>query len=189
VLAGLGPVQAPPTLGRGPALRVHLRFWPVRQWPVFSWWNSLPVACCSLLFAGAGSGFWRTFPLSAVLVMYFFPVTRESAQALDSYHFFSEISRLGCASDLGWGINRLPYRPVHCFHSTPRASGFSAANIAHSSTFSFPGTPLWAGHHLISIVTFSGVVIRLAAVSKALEGSSLCVVSPLVVATSTHHSC
>jgi hypothetical protein len=34
----------------------------------------------------------------------------------------------------------------------PRASGSSAASLAHSSAFSFPGTPLWAGHHRISIM-------------------------------------
>jgi hypothetical protein len=80
--------------------------------------------------------------------MCFLLVTRPSAHCRASAHFFSEISRLRCATDLGNGASLAP--PIS--HSTPRASGLSAASFAHSSAFSFSGTHLWAGHHRISIV-------------------------------------
>jgi len=89
-----------------------------------------------------------------------------------------------CLSILAFSLSRLGRHslsgfPVHCprdgiweaasrvrfgshSHSAPRASGSSASILAHSSTFSFPGTPLCAGHHLISMV-MSGLALRGAA--------------------------
>jgi len=55
------------------------------------------------------------------------------------------------ASDLGSGIERASTRSECAGHSTPRASGFSPASLAYSSAFSFPATPLCAGHNLISM--------------------------------------
>jgi hypothetical protein len=72
-------------------------------------------------------------------ILYFTLLIRLPAHCRASAHFFSEISCLRCARDLGSG-------------STPRTSGFSAVSFAHSSAFSFPGTPLWAGYHRISMV-------------------------------------
>jgi hypothetical protein len=87
------------------------------------------------------------FLLSWQLVLRF--VIRLPAHCRASAHLFSEIGRFRCARDLGSG-------------STPRASGFSAASFAHSSAFSFPGTPMWAGHHRISMM--SGRALRSAAI-------------------------
>ena len=44
-------------------------------------------------------------------------------------------------------------------HSTPRASGSSAASLARWSAFSFPGTTLCAGHYRILMVA-SGLALR-----------------------------
>jgi hypothetical protein len=74
-------------------------------------------------------------------IFYFFLLTRPPAHWRASTHFLSKISRLRCARDLGSG-------------STPCASGLTAASFTHSSAFSFPGTPLCAGHHWISMVMF-----------------------------------
>jgi len=54
--------------------------------------------------------------------------------------------------DLGSGIERASARSEYASHSTPRASGSSAASLAHSSAFSLPVTPLCAGHQRISMV-------------------------------------
>jgi len=64
---------------------------------------------------------------------------------------FSEIFRLMFARDLGSGIKHASARSEYACHSTPRASGSSAACLAHSSVFSLPATPLCAGRHLISM--------------------------------------
>jgi len=54
-----------------------------------------------------------------------------------------------------WGVRGVSVaRWIGLRNSTPRASGSSAASLAHSSASSFPGTPLWAGHHRISTVMF-----------------------------------
>jgi len=49
-------------------------------------------------------------------------------------------------------------------HSTPWSSGSLAANLAHPSAASFPGTPLCAGHQRISIST-AGSRLRTAAIA------------------------
>jgi len=59
-----------------------------------------------------------------------------------SVHFFPEISRLRCTRGLGSGIARAFTRSEYSSHSTPRASGSSAARLAHSSAFSLPRTSL-----------------------------------------------
>jgi len=56
-----------------------------------------------------------------------------------------------------------PSPSIICSHSIPRASGSSAASLAHSSALPFPGTPLCAGHHRISAV-MSGLALRVVAV-------------------------
>lgn len=71
--------------------------------------------------------------------------TRSPTHRLALAHFFSKISRLRCAGDLGSGISRAP----PCNYSTPCASGSSAASLAHSLAFSFPVAPLCAGRHRI----------------------------------------
>jgi hypothetical protein len=81
--------------------------------------------------------------------LYFFAVMRPSAQLRASAHFYSDIFRLKFAKDLGKGMGRFPYL---LNHSTPWASGSSAAIFAHSSAFSFPVTPWCAGCHWISMM-------------------------------------
>jgi len=56
------------------------------------------------------------------------------------------------AGDQGRGIGRTSVRSEQGIHSMPRVFGSSAASLAHSSAFSFPSTPLWAEHHLISML-------------------------------------
>ena len=97
-------------------------------------------------------------------ILYFLAEIRFPAHWRASSHFFVKISRLMCARDLGSGTGRAP----PCSHSTPRASGFSAAIFAHSSAFSLPGTPLWAGHHRISMV-IPGLALRSAASVAGVE--------------------
>jgi hypothetical protein len=92
-------------------------------------------------------------------ILYFFLGIQLPAHWRAAAHFFSEISCLRCARGLGSDIGRAPA----CSHSTLRASGSSAARLAHSSAFSLPGTPLCAGHYRMSMV-MSGL-----ALSSALE--------------------
>jgi hypothetical protein len=71
-------------------------------------------------------------------ILYLFLVIRPPAHWRASAHFFSEISRLRWATDLGSRF-------------TPRVR-FSAASSAHSSPVSLSRTTLWVGHHQISVV-------------------------------------
>jgi len=80
--------------------------------------------------------------------------------------FFLEISRFGCARDLGSGIARTSARPEYSSHSAPRASGSSAASLVHSSAFSFPRASLCAEHYQISMV-MSGAALRSTAIFLA----------------------
>jgi len=86
-----------------------------------------------------------TVPLGFWLfgILYFFLEVRPPAHCRASAHFFSEISHLMFARDLGRASSG---------HSTPRVSGSSAVSLAHLSACSFPSTPSCAGYHLISIV-------------------------------------
>jgi hypothetical protein len=79
-------------------------------------------------------------------ILYLWLEIRPPAHCRASVHFFSEISRLRWARDLG-------------SRSTPRAYGVPAASFAHSSAFSLPAMPLWAGHHRISMA-MSGLGLR-----------------------------
>ena len=92
-------------------------------------------------------------------ILYFFLEVRLSAHCWAFIHYFSEISRPRCVRDLGSGIARASTWLKYSSYSTPRASGSSAASLAHSSAFSFPGTILCAGHHRISMVV-SGLALR-----------------------------
>ena len=94
-------------------------------------------------------------------ILYFFTEIRFPDHWRASSHFFVEISRLIWARDLGSGTGLAP----PCSRSTPRASGSSAASFAHSSAFSLPGTPLWAGNHRISKVIL-GLALRSAAMCR-----------------------
>ena len=77
------------------------RYCPVRQCPVLSWWY-LPASLfgprATMLFWCIVFGIW-----------YFLPLTLFFDHVHASSHFFSEISRLRLARDLGGGISRLPY--------------------------------------------------------------------------------
>ena len=55
-----------------------------------------------------------------------------------------------------------PNRPAYRRRPTLWASGSSAESLARSSAFSFPETPLWAGHHQISMM-MPGLALRSAA--------------------------
>ena len=92
-------------------------------------------------------------------ILHFLLEARPPAHRRASVHFFSEISRLRCARGLGSGTARACARSEYPSHSTPRASGSSAASLAYSSAFSFLGTPLCAGHQQVSMVT-SGRALR-----------------------------
>jgi len=111
------------------------------------------------------------------LYRYFFLVTSGSAQTLASCHPTSVIfERFKCASDLGGvavfalaGRHTCPGR--RC--STPCGSGLFAAIFAHSSAFSFPGTPLRAGRQRNSIVTL-GLLLRMVAICLLALSAYLC---------------
>jgi len=156
MLPGLDAILAPPAGGVGAACgpaqvlsgQAVARFswrrgacWPLPPWG--------PV----LLFGGRY--------LRSLLVLASFFLT----QFLVSAHFRSERSRLTSASDRGSGNFRSVMEPswfVVESHSTPWASGSSAASLAHSSAISLPPMPWWLGHHRISTLALGSFARRAA---------------------------
>ena len=115
-----------------------------------------------LAFATVGSGF--CFSLGRYLRF----LVRAScflAQPLASSRFCSEKPRLTLARERGRG-NFLSLTEPSGFavenHSTPWASGSSAASLAHWSATSLPSIPWWLGHHQISIFTLGSLARRAA---------------------------
>jgi len=132
----LCPVPTPPALSGGPILR------PVYALP------SEAVTCLQPVEPQGeppGTTCYRNVGLLPARHTVSFPGGPAPAHCRASAHSFSEISRLRCARDLGSGIVRALTQSEYPSHSTPWASGFSAASLAHSSAFSLPGTPLCAG--------------------------------------------
>jgi hypothetical protein len=78
---------------------------------------------------------------------YFVLQVRLPAHCRAFLHFFSEISRLRLARDLGRGVSLLLDLPGGPSPSTSVVLRSAAAALAHSSAFSLPAIPLCAGHY------------------------------------------
>jgi len=95
-----------------------------------------------------------------LLVFARFPRTQSRA----SVHFLSEKSRLKLARDLGRGQRlflTIPCGSLKLSHSTPWASGSSAACLAHSWAISLRSIPWWLGYHRIAVRMPSSLARRM----------------------------
>ena len=136
VIPCLRPARAPPVLSGGSALR------PAQVLP------DEGVTCLQLIKL-IGQASW-SYPLPPRLAAVWLAARTFGrlglpAQRLASAHFFSEISRVRCARDLGSGIVRASVRYEYPIYVDSHSTRSSSASLAHSSAFSFPRTsPLFA---------------------------------------------